>query len=112
MGATMRLGELPIRIEKNTLAYKIYNKDEVGERHRHRYEVNPDYIKDFEKNGLDFSAKSLSGRRMEILEIPDHIHFLATQFHPEFKSRPMKPSPVSRRSLRLQLRKKVMPEQC
>ncbi len=106
MGATMRLGDLPIRIEKNTLAYKIYNKDEVGERHRHRYEVNPDYIKDFEKNGLEFSAKSLSGRRMEILEIPNHTHFLATQFHPEFKSRPMKPSPVFKAFVKAAIKKK------
>ncbi|MFH1774874.1 MAG: CTP synthase [Methanobacteriota archaeon] len=94
MGGTMRLGEIPLTIEKDTLAYRIYGKSEVGERHRHRYEVNPAYIAQFEKHGLKFSARSDNGRRMEILEIPGHFHFLATQFHPEFKSRPLDPAPV------------------
>jgi CTP synthase len=106
MGGTMRLGEIPITIEKNTLAYKIYRKEEVGERHRHRYEVNPEYIEEFEKHGLKFSAKSDGGRRMEILEIPDHFHFLATQFHPEFKSRPNRPAPVFSAFVKAALRRK------
>ncbi|MFQ6105879.1 MAG: glutamine hydrolyzing CTP synthase, partial [Candidatus Hydrothermarchaeaceae archaeon] len=94
MGGTMRLGEIPFTIEKGTLAYRIYGKTKAGERHRHRYEVNPRYIGRFERKGLKFSAKSDGGRRMEILEIPSHPYFLATQFHPEFKSRPLSPSPV------------------
>jgi CTP synthase len=94
MGGTMRLGEIPLVIEKGTTAYKIYNKKEVGERHRHRFEVTPKYINKLEKHGLKFSAKSDNNRRMEILEIPAHPYFLATQFHPEFKSRPRRPSPV------------------
>jgi CTP synthase len=94
MGGTMRLGEIPLVIEKGTMAYRIYNKTKIGERHRHRFEVNPKYIKKFDEHGLKFSAKSDSNRRMEILEIPAHPYFLATQFHPEFKSRPRRPSPV------------------
>jgi CTP synthase len=94
MGGTMRLGEIPFTIKKNTMAYKIYNRTEVGERHRHRFEVNPKYITKFEKLGLKFSAKSDKNRRMEILEIPLHPYFVATQFHPEFKSRPQRPSPI------------------
>jgi len=94
MGGTMRLGEIPLEIEDGSLALKIYGKSEVGERHRHRYEVNPDYFEVFTKNGLRFSAKSDGAKRMEILELPSHSHYLATQFHPEFKSRPLKPAPV------------------
>lgn len=94
MGGTMRLGEIPMQIEEGTLAHRIYGRSEVKERHRHRYEVNPEYIEKLEEKGLRFSARSDSGRRMEILEFPSHRHFLATQFHPEFKSRPLKPSPV------------------
>ncbi len=94
MGGTMRLGEIPLQIEEGTIAHKIYKATEVKERHRHRYEVNPKFIEEIEKHGLKFSAKSDGGRRMEILELPDHVHFVATQFHPEFKSRPLKPSPV------------------
>ncbi|MBU2559266.1 CTP synthase [archaeon] len=94
MGGTMRLGEIPFTIKAGTMAYKIYNKKEVGERHRHRFEVNPKYIAKFEKLGMKFSAKSDKNRRMEILEIPAHPFFIATQFHPEFKSRPQRPSPV------------------
>ena len=106
MGGTMRLGELPLTIEKDTLAYGIYHKTKVGERHRHRYEVNPAHIDELETKGLKFSAKSDGGRRMEILEIPGHYHFLATQFHPEFKSRPLKPAPVFKAFVKAAIRKK------
>lgn len=106
LGGTMRLGEIPLIIEKNTLAYKIYRKTEVGERHRHRYEVNPEYIAQFEERGLKFSGKSDGGRRMEILEIPDHFHFLATQFHPEFRSRPLRPAPVFKAFVKAAIKKK------
>lgn len=94
MGGTMRLGEISFTVKKGTTAYRIYNKTKIGERHRHRFEINPKYIKKFESKGLKFSAKSDNNRRMEILEIPAHPYFLATQFHPEFKSRPHRPSPV------------------
>jgi len=94
MGGTMRLGEIPVVVDKDTKAYEIYGKADIGERHRHRFEINPEYIERFEEAGMKFTARSDNGRRMEILEIPDHFHFLATQFHPEFKSRPQRPAPV------------------
>jgi len=92
-GATMRLGAHKIIIMEGTLAHKLYGALETYERHRHRYEVNPEYIGILEKNGLVFSGRSPDGRRMEILEMPDKFFFFASQFHGEFKSRPGKPSP-------------------
>jgi CTP synthase len=94
LGGTMRLGAHEIRLSRGTMAWRIYGCERIYERHRHRYEVNPRYIPRLTKAGLKFSGKSLDGRRMEILEIQKHPFFLATQFHPEFKSRPGKPSPV------------------
>ena len=94
MGGTLRLGSWPCKIEKNTLAHKIYKKDLIHERHRHRYEVNPDYIKKLEKSGLKFSGKHPKKPVMEMAEIPDHPFFIGTQFHPEFTSRPESPSPI------------------
>ncbi len=92
-GATMRLGAYPAVLKKGTLIKKLYGKDKVWERHRHRYEVNPKYIEILEKNGLVFSGKSPDGVLMEFLELSGQT-FIATQSHPEFKSRPMKPSPM------------------
>ncbi len=92
MGGTMRLGDLKLKLRQNTMAFQIYGKEEVSERHRHRYEVNPKYIRDLEKNGLIFSAVDLSDVRMEILEVENHPFFMGSQFHAEFKSRPEKPS--------------------
>jgi CTP synthase len=94
LGGTMRLGAHEIRIAKGTRAFQIYGTEKIYERHRHRFEVNPRYIPRLTKRGLKFSGKSLDGRRMEILELPKHSFFLATQFHPEFKSRLGNPSPV------------------
>ena len=91
LGGTMRLGDYPISVKDGTLAMKLYNKREITERHRHRYEVDPAYIADFEASGLVFSGTW--GNRMEIAEIPDHPFFFTTQFHPEFRSRPTRPSP-------------------
>jgi CTP synthase len=91
MGGTMRLGSHETDIEEGTLAATLYSDTACTERHRHRYEVNPEYIEDMETNGLVFSGTS--GRRMEILELLDHPFFLGTQFHPEFRSRPTRPSP-------------------
>ncbi|MBS7646244.1 MAG: CTP synthase [Candidatus Bathyarchaeia archaeon] len=92
-GATMRLGAHKVLIKPGTLAYKLYRSEEIFERHRHRFEVNIDYLKKFEENGLMFSGRSPDGKRMEILELPNHYFFLASQFHGEFKSRPGKPNP-------------------
>jgi len=91
MGGTMRLGTHVTEIESGTLAHELYGETTCKERHRHRYEVNPEYIDDLEAAGLVFSGTS--GRRMEILELPGHPYFLGTQFHPEFRSRPTRASP-------------------
>jgi CTP synthase len=91
LGGTMRLGNYTADIRGGTLADKLYGVPQVTERHRHRYEVNPEYIPALEKAGLVFSATNKN--RMECLELPGHPFFFATQFHPEFKSRPTKPSP-------------------
>ena len=93
-GATMRLGAYPAVLKKGTLVHELYGEKKVYERHRHRYEVNPDYVKKLEKCGLVFSGRSPDGVLMEFMEIPNHPYFVATQAHPEFKSRPMKPSPL------------------
>jgi CTP synthase len=96
LGATMRLGAYPVVIEPGTLAHKLYGETHISERHRHRYEVNPDYIAGIEEAGLRFSGRSPDGRRMEIGELSsdEHPFFIASQFHPEFKSRPTKPRPL------------------
>ena len=102
LGGTMRLGDSEITVLKGTRAYAIYGKEQIVERHRHRYEVNPEYIEAIEEGGMRFSGKS--GNRMEILEIADHPFFIGTQFHPEFSSRPGKPAPVFRAFVRAVLR--------
>ena len=93
-GATMRLGAYPAILKKDTLIYKLYGKNKVFERHRHRYEVNPKYVEILEKNGLIFSGRSPDGILMEFMELLDHPYIVGTQAHPEFKSRPMKPAPM------------------
>jgi CTP synthase len=92
-GATMRLGAHKIILEKDTLARRLYPQTDIYERHRHRYEVNLDYLEILNKNGLCFSGKSADGKRMETLELPKQYFFFASQFHGEFKSRPGRPSP-------------------
>ena len=81
-------------MKQGTLIQKLYGKNKVYERHRHRYEVNPEYVKKMEKCGIVFSGCSPDGVLMEFMKLPDHPYFVATQAHPEFKSRPMKPSPL------------------
>ena len=94
-GGTMRLGSHEVRIKPDTKASQIYGKDKVRERFRHRYEVNPEYIQKLESDGLVFSGQAKEDERvMQILELQDHKFFLATQFHPEFTSRPLKPNPI------------------
>ncbi len=96
LGGTMRLGAYPAKIKKGTLAFKAYKKEKISERHRHRFEINPEYIEKLEKSGLVFSAKSPDGRLCEIAELPSKIHpfFIGTQFHPELKARPLSPHPL------------------
>ena len=88
MGGSLRLGANDVKIKPNTISHKIYNSDVISKRHRHRYEINKEYIPEFEKNGMIFSADSDDGKRMEMLEIPAHKFYLGVQFHPEFNSRP------------------------
>jgi CTP synthase len=92
-GATMRLGAHKIILEKDSLANRLYKQTNIYERHRHRFEVNLDYLGILTKNGLRFTGRSTDGRRMETLELPSSYFFFASQFHGEFKSRPCKPSP-------------------
>jgi CTP synthase len=91
MGGTMRLGAHTTQIDPGTLAHEVYGSTECTERHRHRYEVNPEYIGRLETDGLCFSGQA--GPRMEIVERTDHPYFVGTQFHPEFRSRPDRASP-------------------
>lgn len=93
-GATMRLGAQDVDVKEGSLAYDLYGSARISERHRHRYEVNPAYIDRFEDAGWIFSGRSDKGRRMEIGELKDHPFFIASQFHPEFKSEPMRPTPL------------------
>lgn len=95
-GATMRLGAYDAYLKKGSIAHKAYGKDVISERHRHRWEVNPKYIERLEKKGLVFSGKSKDKKLMEIAELPKSKHpfFLASQFHPEFKSTPLKSHPL------------------
>ena len=95
-GGTMRLGAYPCKLKKNSLAYKIYCKEEISERHRHRYEYNNDYKEKLEKAGLICSGISPDGNLVEMVEYPNHPFFIGGQFHPEFKSRPDKPAPLFR----------------
>ena len=93
-GGTMRLGSYPCIIQKNSLAYKIYSKTKINERHRHRYEVNTKYIDKYEKHNFSFSGFSPNKKLPEICEFEDHSWFLGVQFHPELKSRPLNPHPI------------------
>lgn len=95
-GGTMRLGAYEAHLKKGTIAHAAYGEDFVFERHRHRYEVNPAYVEEFEKSGLVFSGKSPDGLLMEIAELPkkEHPFMLGTQFHPEFLGRPLSPHPL------------------
>ena len=96
MGGTMRLGAYPAWVKKGTLAYQLYKQAQISERHRHRYEVNPDFIEAITAKGLVFSATSPDSRLMEIAELPKKVHpfFVGSQFHPEFKSSPLRPHPL------------------
>jgi CTP synthase len=94
MGGTMRLGLYPCELQEGSKAAKAYGEKKVEERHRHRFEFNNHYKKDFEKGGMVFSGMSPDGKLVEIAEIEDHPFMVASQFHPEFLSRPMKPHPL------------------
>jgi len=93
LGGSMRLGGHDIEIKDGTMASRIYQKPQIRERHRHRYELNQTYLSEFEKAGMHFTAFSDGGKRTEILEIREHPFYFATQFHPEYISRPGRPEP-------------------
>jgi len=107
-GATMRLGAWPAILKKGTIVYNLYGTEKISERHRHRYEVNPDYVERLEKCGLVFSGRSPDGILIEFMELPNHPYFVATQAHPEFKSRPMKPAPLFDGLIKVTKKKKKM----
>ena len=94
MGASMRLGAQDVVVAEGSKAHALYGSALISERHRHRYEVNPDYIDRIEAAGWRFTGRSDCGTRMEIGELENHPYFVASQFHPEFKSRPQRPSPL------------------
>jgi len=94
MGGTMRLGSYPAILKPDSKIRKLYGKNQIAERHRHRYEVNPEYHQILQKNGLIFSGNSPDKKLVEFIELANHPYFVATQAHPEFKSRPIKPHPL------------------
>ncbi len=94
MGGTLRLGNYECKLKKDTLAYQDYQQELIHERHRHRYEFNNKYRSIFEENGLIFSGINPQADLVEIIELSSHPHYIACQFHPEFKSRPNRPHPL------------------
>jgi CTP synthase len=94
LGGTMRLGSYPAQLTRGSRVADIYGTTRISERHRHRYEVNMEYRKVLEKNGLLFSGVSPDGTLPEIVERTDHPWFIGVQFHPELKSKPFEPHPL------------------
>jgi CTP synthase len=106
-GGTMRLGAYPCRLARDSKAYAAYGVEQISERHRHRYEFNNSYRKALEDAGITFAGLSPNGELVEIIEIPEHPWFLACQFHPEFKSRPLDPHPLFSSFIHASLAKKL-----
>ena len=96
IGGTLRLGAYPCVLDKDSKAYEVYGTTEISERHRHRYEVNNDYRVTLTEHGMKLCGTSPDGRIVEMIELPDHPWFIATQAHPELKSRPNRPHPLFR----------------
>ena len=106
IGGTLRLGSYPCVLNPDSLAYRLYGKETIHERHRHRYEVNNDYRAALTEKGLKLSGLSPDGRIVEMCELPSHPFFIATQAHPEFKSRPNRPHPLFKGFVEAALQKK------
>ena len=104
-GGTMRLGDYPCKIKQNTISIKAYGKSNILERHRHRYEFNNKWRKDLEKKGLIMAGINPKRNLVEIIEVKNHPFFVATQFHPEFKSRPLNPHPLFREFIKAAIKK-------
>jgi CTP synthase len=94
LGGTMRLGSYPCRLTPGSRVHQLYGADEVGERHRHRYEVNNQYRNTLTEFGMRCTGLSPDGSLVEMIELPDHPWFIGCQFHPELRSRPMRPHPL------------------
>ena len=90
----MRLGGHDVYIKKPSRAFDLYKTEKIRERHRHRYELNQKYLRRFEDHGMKYTAFSDNGRRAEILELEGHPFYMATQYHPEYVSRPERPEPI------------------
>jgi CTP synthase len=105
-GGTMRLGAYPCVLKPGTIARAAYGKKLISERHRHRYELNNDYREQLEKAGLIISGTSPDNKLVEIIELKNHPFFVATQFHPEFKTRPLAPHPLFREFIRAAIKGK------
>ena len=94
LGGTMRMGEQECRLSCDSITYKVYGQSSIKERHRHRYEVNPNYIADLEARGLRIAGRSMDKSLVEVIELKDHPWFVASQFHPEFTSTPREGHPL------------------
>ncbi|MDD3523013.1 MAG: CTP synthase, partial [Bacteroidales bacterium] len=103
-GGTMRLGAYECKLERGSLAYRIYGKQTIRERHRHRYELNDSFLETLEKAGMKTTGKNPETGLIEIIEIPDHPFYIGVQFHPEYKSTPEKPAPLFRAFIEAALR--------
>jgi len=104
-GGTMRLGSFPCNLKEGTIAYKAYQQKNISERHRHRYEFNNIFEKDFLEHGMLFSGINIEMNLIEIIEIPNHPWFVGVQFHPEFKSRPNRAHPIFREFIKAAMEK-------
>jgi CTP synthase len=93
-GGTMRLGAYPCVLKAGSKARQVYGKEHISERHRHRFEFNNQFRETFEAQGIVFSGLSPDGKLVEVMELTDHPYFVACQFHPELKSKPMSPHPL------------------
>ncbi len=102
-GGTMRLGAYPCKIKKDTIMHRAYDKREIQERHRHRYEFNNEFRTEFENHGMVVTGTSPNGLLVEAVEIPEHKFFIAVQYHPEFKSRPQNAHPIFREFIKASL---------
>ena len=112
IGGTLRLGACPCVLKEGSLAEKLYGTTKISERHRHRYEVNNDYRKDLENHGMSLCGLSPDNRIVEMVEIPEHAWFIATQAHPELKSRPNRPHPLFRGFVEAALRRQEQTLPC
>ena len=108
IGGTLRLGSYPCVLDPDSLACRLYGTKTIAERHRHRYEVNNDYREILSKNGMLLSGISPDGRIVEMIELPSHPFFIATQAHPELKSRPNRPHPLFRGFIEAALADKIL----